>query len=79
MSFVIAVLRVVYDKEELTVFRILLEALLCGALTATIGSAMIALGYDQQWYLAIGGTVGFMGTQSIRALAYKVINRKVGK
>ena len=37
MSIIMAVLRIVRDKEESKIFRIAVEALLCGAITFTIG------------------------------------------
>ena len=77
MAIFMSVLRIVYDKEETSFIRILLEGLICGALTVTVGSALVALGYGQNWYLFCGGAIGFMGSQSIRVLAHKVINKKV--
>lgn len=78
MAVVISFLRVVYDKEETNFFRIMLESLICGALTITTGSALSAMGYSENWYLFCGGVIGFMGSQSIRALAYAIIKKKTG-
>ena len=78
MAITMSVLRVVYDKEETSFFRIMLESLICGGLTLAVGSALVAMGYGPGWYLFCGGTIGFMGSQSIRALAHKLINKKVG-
>ena len=77
MALTISVLRIVYDKEETNFFRILLESLICGALTITVGSALNAMGYGPNWYLFCGGVIGFMGSQSIRAIAYTVIRKKL--
>ena len=77
MSIIVAVLRVVYDKEETSAVRILLEGLLCGALTLTAGSAVAAMGMPHEWYLFCGGVIGFIGSQSIRNLAMKILNKKV--
>jgi lambda family phage holin len=46
MSIIMAVLRIVRDNEEDKFFRIAVEALLCGAITFTIGSGVKALGYE---------------------------------
>lgn len=78
MAIFVAVLRVVYDKEETSVVRIALEALLCGCLTLAGGSAAMALGVDDGWHLFIGGMVGFIGSAGVRKIAYKAIDRKIG-
>ena len=77
MAILTSVLRVIYDQEETKFTRILLESLICGTLTLTVGSALRALGYED-WYMFCGGAMGFMGSQTVRALAYKIINKKVG-
>ena len=76
MAIVMSVVRVVYDRKETSILRIVLESLLCGALTVSAGSALDAMGYGQNWYLFCGGMIGFMGSQSIRALANKYITNK---
>ena len=78
MAVVTSSLRIFYDQEETRLIRIIIESLLCGALTVTAGSAMMGMGYGPDWYLACGGTIGFAGTQSVRALAYNIINKKYG-
>lgn len=77
MAVVVAVIRVIYDKEETSFVRIALESVLCGALALTAGSAINALGYDQNWTLFAGGMIGFMGSQSIRAIANRFINKRL--
>ena len=76
MAVVMSVIRVVYDRKETSILRIVLESLICGALSVSAGSALEALGYGQNWYLFCGGMIGFMGSQSIRALANKYISTK---
>ena len=78
IAIVISVLRIVYDKEETSFIRICMESLICGALSVSAGSALEAMGYGQNWYLFCGGVIGFMGSQSIRALANRLINKKLG-
>ena len=56
-------------------FDIAVEALLCGAITFTIGSGVKALGYEG-WDLFIGGTVGAFGSQYVRALGQAWMKRK---
>ena len=79
MAIAISALRVIYDRSETSFTRILLESLICGTLTLAIGSALVAMGYSQEWYLFCGGFIGFMGSQSVRALANKLIDRNVGE
>jgi len=79
LAILTSVLRVVYDQEETRPLRIFLESAICGSITVTFGSALVAMGYDQSWYLFIGGSVGFMGSQWIRALANRLINKKIGE
>ena len=77
MAVVVSILRIVYDKEETSFIRIALESLICGALSVAAGSALDAMGYGQNWYLFCGGVIGFMGSQSIRAIANRVITKKL--
>lgn len=75
-AIIVAVARVIYDKEETKISRVLLESLICGGLTLTATSAIAALGYDDQWMFFAGGSIGFMGSQAVRAIAMKLINKK---
>ena len=70
-----AVLRIVHNKKKSKIFRITVKALLCGAITFTIGSGVKALGYEG-WDLFIGGTVGAFGSQYVRALGQAWVKRK---
>lgn len=76
MATFIAILRVVYDRQETSFMRIVLEGVICGSLTVCAGSALTAMGYDHHWYLFCGGTIGFMGSQTIRALAIHLVKSK---
>lgn len=75
MSIIMAVLRILRDKEESKFSRIMIESLLCGAITFTIGSGVKALGYEG-WDLFVGGTVGAFGSQYVRALGQAWVKRK---
>jgi lambda family phage holin len=77
MAVFIAAIRVIYDQEETSLTRIILESLLCGALALTAGSAIDALGYDKNWTLFAGGVIGFMGSQSIRAFAKVYLTKRI--
>lgn len=79
MAAVISALRVIYEKEETTFIRVVLESLICGFLTVAVGSLLDAMGFGQNWYLGAGGIIGFMGSQSVRAMANKYFSSKVKK
>lgn len=79
LAVVIAVFRVVYDREETDKTRIFLEATLCGFLTLTAVSLVKAMGYDGEWANFIGGFIGFSGSSYIRQVATSVITRKADK
>jgi lambda family phage holin len=77
MAIFMSALRVIYDKDETSVYRILMESLICGGLTLAAGSGFDAMGYGPGWYLFCGGMIGFTGSQFIRAAAKKLVIKKV--
>ena len=77
MAAATASLRVIYDQKETHWVRIILESLICGMLTVAVGSALVAMGYGQNWYLFCGGAIGFMGSQSVRALANNILRKNI--
>lgn len=72
-----AVLRVIYDRQETSVIRILLESVLCGTLAVIAGSGIQAMGLDQDWTLFVGGMIGFVGSQGIRTYANMLVKSKI--
>ena len=54
----------------------MIESLLCGAISFTIGSAVHAMGYHG-WDYFIGGMVGMAGSQWVRAIAMRFVRNKV--
>lgn len=74
MAFIVAILRVVYDKEETTRMRICLEALLCGFLTLAAASVITWLELPESLSVAVGGAVGFIGTVKLREVALRYID-----
>ncbi|KXJ61640.1 MAG: hypothetical protein AXW14_08495 [Alteromonas sp. Nap_26] len=79
LAVVIALLRVIYDKEETSFVRMLLESVLCGALAVVAASGVNALGLDQDWTVFIGGVIGFVGSQSIRSYADMFLRNKASE
>lgn len=79
MAFVISILRVIYDREETSFVRIILEGLICGALSLTFGSLVGALGFSDSMQLAIGGAIGFMGVTQIRLWFIRKVDKELEK
>jgi lambda family phage holin len=76
LAMVISFLRIIYDGEEESWFRIILESLLCGALSLTAYFAINALGVDLNWAIFAGGTIGYLGPKSVRALTVRFLRNK---
>jgi lambda family phage holin len=76
LAIVIAFLRGQGNDRDWTTN--VLEALLCGALALAFGSAITAMGLDQNWTLFIGGVTGFIGSQGVKELLVRLIKKKIG-
>ncbi|MCY1413195.1 phage holin, lambda family [compost metagenome] len=81
----IAVLRGIYDRKQRWK-RVLIEALLCGSLTAPgaklvemLAQAMApgSLIVTETLPLAVGGAIGFLGVVELRRLAWRYLGIKV--
>jgi len=79
MAMFIAILRVIYDGKETRPMRILLESVICGALSLTASYGILALGLNQNWAIFAGGVIGYLGSATVRGLALKLLNSKVKK
>ncbi|MDB4575331.1 phage holin, lambda family [bacterium] len=77
MAIVIAVLRVIYDKEETKPIRIILEAAICGLLALTFYFGIIALKLDPSWSVFCGGVIGYLGSAAVRGIAMRLIQKKI--
>ncbi|CND56097.1 MULTISPECIES: phage holin, lambda family [Yersinia] len=76
LSVVMAGLRVAYTGGGWK--KTLLEGLTCGALTLTAVSALEYLDLPQQLTLAVGGLIGFIGVEQIRAFALRIVGNRIG-
>ncbi|MGL5948250.1 MAG: phage holin, lambda family [Aeromonas sp.] len=54
----------------------LLEALLCGAISLAVMSAMGLVGIPAQASGFVGGAIGFLGVEQIRSVARSVLARR---
>ncbi|MGS3448550.1 phage holin, lambda family [Klebsiella electrica] len=58
--------------------RIVLEGLLCGALTLTVASGLEYLSIPKNLSVGIGGGIGFIGVEQFRKLIINIINIRFG-
>lgn len=79
LSFILALLRTMYQDNDPSWIKRLLESTICGLITLSSGFAINALGMSGDWKYAVAGGIGFLGTEYIRTIAIKFINRKVEK
>ncbi|MGH1461230.1 MAG: phage holin, lambda family [Neptuniibacter sp.] len=77
LAMVMAVLRVIYDRQETSMVRIVLEALLCGFLCLTAHAGITAAGLNNDWTLFVGGTIGYFGSTQVKLIAYKALNKRI--
>lgn len=79
LSFVLAFLRTIYQDQEPRWVRRFLESAICGLITLSSGFAIDAMGVHGDWKYAVAGGIGFLGTEYIRIVAVKFINKNVDK
>ena len=79
MAFLMSVLRVYMDKSETKILRILSEGFICAGLTIAAISIIKAMGLNENFEVAAGVFIGYIGTQSIRILAMKFAEKKIEK
>ena len=79
MALFVSILRIVYDDKDARFTRILLESTICGALTITINSGVMAMGFGPSWAVFIGGTVGYLGSSKIRIIAVALISKRTSQ
>lgn len=79
LAFTIAILRVRYNDPNAARRRVLLEAAICGCLSLTLSGSLEWLNAPQSASVALGGAVGFIGINKIRALALGWLGKKADK
>ena len=78
LAFCMSAFRVYMDKSETRFTRIFIESCICGGLTMVAASVISAMELDQNYVMAAGGMIGYLGSNSIRMLALKLANKKIG-
>ena len=76
MAVFMACIRVIYDQKETKPQRIIVESMLCGALSLAATYGITAMGLSLDWAVFVGGTIGYLGPQSVREYVTKVLNKK---
>lgn len=79
LATIIAALRVLYDDQDTKIIRVILEALLCGALALCVSSIVEMLSLPPSATVTIGGAIGFIGVTTLRDNLLKILNRKIDK
>lgn len=74
MAIFMAALRIAYTGGGWK--KMILEGLLCGALTLTFASVLEYLDWPKSISIAIGGGIGFMGVDAFRAFALSFISNR---
>ena len=77
MAFTITLLRVLYEAKEPNKWRIVFEALICGALSLSASSIIEWMEWPPSLSVAAGGAIGFIGVTAIRDLIIRFLGRKV--
>ena len=76
-SFLMSVFRCYMSEKEDRLSRVVVESLICGGLTMVACSIIYATGVDQLYVWAAGGTIGSIGSASIKILALKLAQKKI--
>ncbi|AKL37177.1 MULTISPECIES: phage holin, lambda family [Klebsiella] len=76
LSVIMAGLRIAYGGGGWK--KMLLEGLLCGALTLTVASGLEYLSIPKNLSVGIGGGIGFIGVEQFRKLIINIINIRFG-
>ena len=77
MAVLVSLLRLLYDNNERKPIRIALEAILCGFLSLTVSSGVLALHIDANWAIFSGGAIGYLGPTAVRAIALKLVEKRI--
>ena len=76
LSVIMAGLRIAYGGGGWK--KMVLEGLLCGALTLTVASGLEYLSIPKNLSVGIGGGIGFIGVEQFRKLIINIINIRFG-
>lgn len=76
MAATVSLLRVLYEAKEANKWRIVFEALICGALSLSASSIIEWMAWPPSLSVTAGGAIGFIGVTAIRELIIRFLGRK---
>ena len=76
LAMVISILRACYDNKERRWQRRTLEASICGLLTLACYGLVNLFGWPDSIAVTLGGSIGFLGVDTLRAQIIKRLNTK---
>ena len=76
LAIVLSLVRSISDKKENSFIKKIVESITCGALTVAAHHAIISCGYDSDWTVFAGGIIGLLGSDVIKTLAMRLVERK---
>lgn len=76
LAMVISILRACYDGKERRWQRRALEASICGLLTLACYGLVGLFGWPESIAVTLGGSIGFLGVDTLRAQIIKRLNTK---
>lgn len=79
MASLISILRILYDEKNTKPARIILESLICGALSLCITSIIEIFKLPPSASITLGGAIGFIGVTALRNFILKTINKRLDK
>lgn len=79
MAWVVAMLRIVYDRKEPSWMRRLLESSLCGAIGYGVAAGAEAFGLAPGASIFFGSAVGLLGVDWVRVQARRVADKRISQ
>lgn len=77
MALTVSFLRILWEGKETSKVRIILESLICGALSLSASSIIEWMDWPPSLSVGAGGAIGFIGVTAIRELIVRFIGKKV--
>lgn len=79
LASITAFVRVSLDRKEVKCVRRIMEAGFCGLIALSLYYGIRALGLSDDWAVFFGGMVGWLGSDTIRAISKKWALKRVEK
>jgi lambda family phage holin len=79
IALIMSFLRVMYDGRETKPTRIMLEMAISGGLGLAASYAIRAMGWHLDWCIVASCVIAYLGPLTVRAIALRAIEARVGK